>query len=300
MKSSKTFNNISDKLRAQIPKLKPGQVVLFQMTNGTPNPEPDEKERSKDPMLYGKQQLLTQFRIFDQYQKDAAGNEVGGYVDCGCVDAWVGETPTKFRCYVTGQGQYSRFQGKFQLQGGVVADEELYEILFLSPQREGSPCADPSVETVFKIMDTQSEAKDSVNKFDRLKKAIGYLESITPEKARSIFASLNMPSYQDESVLLSKIKDFGRNNVETFLSTYEAPETDVKGKLKKAMELGILFNDIATGETRVGDQIVTTLKSKGPDMFLEIFSNWLNTAENGKDVLSNIEAQVAKKQAVKS
>src|SRR6266705_2211103 len=88
MKSSKTFNNISEELKKQIPKLKPGEVKTFLMLNGTPNPDPDPREISKDPMLYGKKQLRTNFRIYDEYQKDKEGQVVGGYVDVGAVERW--------------------------------------------------------------------------------------------------------------------------------------------------------------------------------------------------------------------
>ena len=300
MKSSKTFNNISDKLKAQIPKLKPREVVLFQMTNGVPNPEPDEAERSKDPILYGKVQLLTQFRIYDKYQKDSEGNEVGGYVDCGCVDSWVGDQPAKFRCYVTGQGQYARFQGKFQLQGGVVADEELYEIFYLSPQREGSPCADPSVETIFKIVDQKAEISSSVGKFESLKKAMEILENITPAKAREVFAALNQPNYQDDGVVIAKIKDFGRTNYELFLKTYNAPSTPVKGVIKESIGLGVISHDPGTGEVKMGDQVLCVLKTSKNADFGEVFSKWLDSAENGEDVLNNIKKQLSSAKEAKA
>ena len=162
MKSTKTFNNISDKLRSEIPKLKPGERVLFQMLNGVPNPEPDEKERSKSPILYGKIQLQTNFRIYDPYQKDESGTEVGGFVDVGCVDTWLNGHPDRFKCFVPGSGEYTQFQGKFELVGGNVKDEELYEILWLSNQREGNPHRDISIEPMFKIVDLKADTRKTI------------------------------------------------------------------------------------------------------------------------------------------
>ena len=80
MKSSKVFNNISEDLKNKIPKLKPGEVVTFQMLNGTPNPDPDPREQQKEPVIYGKRQLLTSFRIYDKGK--------GEYVDVGAVETW--------------------------------------------------------------------------------------------------------------------------------------------------------------------------------------------------------------------
>jgi hypothetical protein len=161
MKSTRIFNNISDKLKAQIPKLKKGERVQFQMLTGMPNAEPDPIERAKQgEVLYGKVQLLTTFRIYDPYQKDSKGAEVGGYVDVGCVDQWLNETPSKFRLFIpgiTGVVVHNKaFAGRFDLQGGVVADEELFEILFLSPEREGSPCQDSSYEIKYRLIDEKA------------------------------------------------------------------------------------------------------------------------------------------------
>lgn len=302
MKSSKTFNNISDKLKAKIPKLQPNQSVVFQMLNGVPNPEPDEQERSKDPVLYPKVQLFTQFRIFDEYQKDDNGNEVGGYVDVGCVDAWAGDNPARFRSFVAGvvQGAQtpSRFQGKFELKGGNVRDEELYEIFYLSPQREGSLCPDSSVEVIFKIVDTKADTKLSLNKYDRLKKSLDLAENITEEKAAQIMAALNQPVYQDKGVLLSKVKDLSRTNPDVFIETYESNETPIRSVIKEALDAGVIAHDFATGEVKIGGVKLIDFKTSSVADFVPEFAKWISTAENGSEVLKNIQNRITKKAKV--
>lgn len=295
MKSSKTFNNISDKLKAQIPKLKPGETVVFRMLNGTPNPDPDEKERQKHPVLYGKVQIQTNMRIFDPYQKDSEGNEVGGYVDIGCVDQWNGDQPVTFRFLVPGQGQYSRFQGKFSLTGGNAKDEELYEILWLSPQRKGSPCPDSSLPPMFEILDLKADSKATVTKFDRLKKALDIVAAMKPEGAREIMSALNQPNYQDELVLMAKIKEMASTNPESFIATYESNETPVRAAVKSALDAGVISHDLRTGEIKMGGTLIATLKSDSFDAFVGAFAKWLNTAANGADVLSNIKSRLVKK-----
>lgn len=286
MKSSKSFNNISPELLAKIPKLKPNEAVTFQMLNGSPNNDPDLAERQKDPVLYGKVQVLTQFRIYDEAAK--------GYVDIGCVDAWDGDKPVRFRTFVPGAGHYSRFQGKFELRGGNVRDEELFEILWLSPERQGSPCADSSVEIMFKILDQKAETTASVTKFDRLKKTIEIVDTITPAKAREVFAALNQPSYTDDEVVLAKIKDFAKSNVDTFLNTYESPDTEIKATVKNAFDAGVISHDPATGEVRLGKTVLTNLKVDNLENFTGVFTDWVKTAENGKDVLANLKKQLSK------
>jgi hypothetical protein len=297
MKSSKTFNNISAKLLKQIPKLKPGQSVVFKMLNGVPNPDPDEKERQKDPMLYPKVQLLTQYRIYDPYQKDESGEEVGGYVDVGCVDSWKGENPQAFRCFVAGTNidnptaaMPSRFQGKFELKAGNVKHEELYEIFWLSPQRKGSPCADASVEVIFEIQDTKIETTNTLNKVALLRKAMDEAADLAAgkngglKKARAILASYNKPNFTDDEVLKAKIQEFARDNYEQFLSAIENKDTDTKGEITEALAAGVLKHDLATGELTVGNVKIADLKVEGADKIVDSLVQWLNTAQNGKDV----------------
>jgi hypothetical protein len=145
MKVVGSYNKISDKLKSEIPVLKPGEVKTFECLWGIPNPDPDPQEKIKNPKLYGKRNLATKFRIFDPYIKDDGGKEVGGYVDVVAAQSWDKGEPTE-RLFVPGFGQF-QFSGKFALQGGKLEDMELFEILWLSHQREGNPHRDKTVQT---------------------------------------------------------------------------------------------------------------------------------------------------------
>lgn len=305
MKSTKSFNNISDKLKAQVPKLKKDQRVSFQMLNGVPNPEPDPRERAKQgEVLYGKVQIMTVFRIFDKYQKDSEGNEVGGYVDVGCVDQWDGDKPSRYRRFIPGiTGVHLHnlaFGGRFDLIGGKVADEELFEILYLSPEREGSPCEDPSFEIKFKMIDERSGVKQTVNKVANLSRVIDITKTTSPAEARALMSALGQPKYQDEEVLMAKFKDYAVSNVDAFLSTYDSKETPMKASIQKAMEEKVLKHNLKTGEVKVGGATVATIKVDNPAAFPAAFMNWVETAENGKDVFDNIQNQMNKKEEIQT
>ena len=295
MKSSKVFNNISDKLRAEIPKLKPGQTVVFQMLHGVPNPEPDEKERSKSPVLYGKRQVLTNFRIYDPYVKDEAGNEVGGYVDVGVVDAWNGEQPVRFRCFVPGQGEFSQFQGKFQLSAGNIRDEELYEILWLSNEREGNPHRDTSVEPLFKIINTKTDSQATVTKVDILMKALKIGKEISLKEGNEVMASLNKPVYQDEIVLRAEIMKIAKDTPDEFIAAYESKDRHIMSSLREALNQGVLSHDVATGKVSMGAVSLTTAKVEDMAELVPSLTQWIKTAKNGQDVLNNINGQLEKK-----
>lgn len=294
MKSSKIFNNISDELRKQIPRLKPNETVVFHLTNGVPNPEPDDKERSKQPVLYPKVQLLTKYRLYDKFKDE--------YVDVGCVESWKGEEPIAFRCFIPGKNNagafMSFFPGKFELKGGNVADEELYEILWLSPQRKGTPCPDASVEQIFEIVDTQSEVKRANSTFEKLTKVIDILKEITPKRAKEVMSAINQPSYQDDVVLIAKLKEWAKSNVDDFIIAYESPLTPIKATLQEAVAAGVLSFDVKTGNINLGKTVITTMNMADYNDFVPEFAKWINTAENGKDVLANIQSRVSKKDPV--
>lgn len=288
MKSTKTFNNIPDELKKQIPKLQPGQVVTFQMLNGVPNPEPDERERARNPILYGKVQIKTNHRIY-------YNNE---YYDIGCVDSWKGDEPERFRMFVPGMGEYTHFQGKFSLTGGNVKDEELYEILWLSPEREGTPCPDGRTTPIFKILDLKAESKSAVNKIDKLRKALDAAKNITVEQARNVMAALNQPTYTDEDVLLSKVAQLAKDKTDVFLAALDDKDTPLKGEIKAAIDSGVLDYDFSTGAVKIGDLKLTVFRLDSSESFVNEFAKFVNTAENGKDVMSNVRKQLAAKKEV--
>lgn len=292
MKRGKSINNISTKLLNEIPKLKPGEVVLFQMLNGVPNPEPDEKERSRSPMLYGKVQLMTNFRIYDPYLADEKGNETGGYVDVGAVESWNQGEPDRFVCFVPGKGNFSQFQGKFQLTGGNVADEELYQVLWLSPQREGNPYRDLSVEPMFRIIDLKSEAASKITKVENLKKALNLNNTLQPDEMRMIFAALNKPDYNDDSVLQAEFGELCRTEPEEVIKTYENVDTPNKAMLRAAFNKNILSYNMINGEVKVGNATLTTITGADPSNIVPDLLLWLKTAPNGRDVMANIRSQV--------
>lgn len=299
MKSTKTFNNISEVLKKQIPKLKKGERVLFQMLNGVPNPEPDEKEKAKQgATLYGKRQILTHFRIYDKDLKDETGEVVGGYVECGCVDTWNRENPERFRIFIPGLGGASFFQGKFELLGGKIADEELFEILWLSPERKGTPCPDDNIEQVFEIVNLKAEGQKTLSKVDVLYEVLGIVKKASQAEMAEYMASLNQPTYQDPEVLKAKVSGLAKDDPEGFLKTWNSPFRKQTAIIKKALDSGIISYDLDKGDVKIGNATITKLKMEDYALFPDAFNTWVSAAENGADVMKNIENQLSAKEKV--
>jgi hypothetical protein len=287
MKTVKDFNNISEKLKAEIPVLAPEQVATFQMLNGRPNPDDDDKK--KNPMLFGKKQLQTQFRIFDKYKKDSTGKEVGGYVDIVLAEDWVEDKPTKSKMYVAGFGD-GFFTGKFDLVGGRIEDEELYEVLMLSPEREGSPCPNKSIQPLFKLVDFKKEAEKKTKDLTKFRRAVDLAISINADDAAVVLRSINR-SYTDADERIAAVGELARTNPDLFLTIYDDPQKATKATLKEAMEAGIIGID-AKGVVSMGTETLTTIKTKDGVELLEKLTSWVNSAQNGKDVFDLIKKQL--------
>lgn len=287
MQVVKQWNSISEKLKAQIPQLQPGQVATFQMLNGRPNQDDDDKK--KNPILYGKRQLMTQFRVNDKYKLDSANKEVGGYVDIVLAEDWHEDKPTKAKMFVAGYGE-GFFTGKFDLIGGRVEDEELYEVLMLSPEREGSLCPNATVHPLFKLLDFKKEAAAKTKDLTKFKRAVELAIGISGEDAAVVLRSINR-TYTDVDERIAAVGELARSNPDLFLKIYDDPQKETKATLKEAMEAGVIGID-AKGKVSMGTEVLTTITTKDGVELLEQLTSWVNSAQNGKDVFKSIKKQL--------
>jgi len=141
--------------------------------------------------------------------------------------------------------------------------------------------------------------KTSLTKFDTLKKALDLSAVITPQKAKQVMAALNQPTYQDEQVLMGKVKEIASSKPDLFIQTYESNETPIRAMIREAIDAKVLDHDLPTGKVTIDGMVIATLKTETTELFVPSFAKWLNTAENGKDVLNNIKSRLEKKEVVK-
>ena len=278
----KNLNNISAELEAKIPKLTQGQEVVFQMLNGHPNNDNDRNERERNPMLYGKTQLQTKYRIKDPHS--------GANVEVGAAMAVENDIVTSYRPFLAGMDD-GVFNGKFSLFGGNVVQEELYEILWLSPEREGSPCPDLRVKPIFKIVNHKEEATKAVSKVDVLRKALKDLETMKEEDFKSFAASQNW-SEVDIDFIIAKVNEFARSKPDVYLAIREDKNTVIKSNVKSAIDKGILSFDPMTGSVSLGDSLIMTVAKEKKADYLSAIAAWVNSAKNGQQVYEGILKQL--------
>lgn len=174
MKVVGSFNKVSDKLKKElIPTVKPNEVVRFQLLNG-------EYEPALGRVGFGtSKSIRLNDRIYDPYQTDSKGVEVGGYVDIGvpetiregrvekCKKFWVNSLVVG----IPGNGQ-------FEFKSGSVDDMEVMEFICLSNGNKNNPYRDESKEPQYEIVDAvkileeekQKDIKELKNKLRRFAK----------------------------------------------------------------------------------------------------------------------------------
>jgi len=278
----KNLNNISEDLEKQIPKLQHGQEVIFQMLNGHPNNDNDRNERERQPFLFGKTQLQTKLRIKDP--------KTGNSVDIGVPMAIENDTVTSFRPFLAGQDE-GVFNGKFSLFGGNQIHEELFEIFWLSPEREGSPCTDLRVKPVFKIVNHKEEATKAINKVDILRKALEDLKGLSDDDYVNFGASQNW-SETDVEFLKAKVSEFARSFPDKYNAIREDKNSVVKANLKKALDKNILTYDAMSGDVLTGDSVVMKVAKDNKADYLGAIARWVESAKNGKQVYEGILKQL--------
>lgn len=279
MNKFKNLNNISEELEKQIPKLENGQEVVFQMLNGHINNDMDMAERAANPILYGKTQLATKCTIKDPFSKKI--------VDIGVPQAVDRDTVVTFRAFLTGMNQ-DQFSGKFSLIGGKIQDEELFEILWLSPEREGSPCQDANIQPIFKIVNPKEETEKSLTKVDTLRKALNTLKDMSDEQLTEFAASKNISGDIDH--IKTEVSKLAKSAPEKFLAANEDPNKEIKANIKKALDKNVITLDLVTRKVSVGTSELFTMKKDDVAQgdYLTAIAVWINSSANGKKVYEGI------------
>lgn len=273
----KNLNNISEKLENEIPKLKQGEEVVFQMLNGHPNNDNDRNEREKNPILYGKTQLDTKIQIKDPYT-----NKI---VEVGVPERIENDNVVTFRSFLPGKDE-GVFSGKFSLIGGRIKDEELFEILWLSPQREGSPCKDESIQPVFKIVNPKQESQKALGKVDTLRKALLVLKDMDEAQLEEFAASKNISG--DPDYIKMKVSELAKSDPDKFLAANDDPDKSIKANIKKALDKNVITLDLASRKVSVGASELFTMKKDDLGDYQSAIARWINSAANGKKVYEGI------------
>ena len=115
---------------------------------------------------------------------------------------------------------------------------------------------------------------------------------MTDKEKAVVLASLNKEVPEDKDALKAAIESLAKDTPDLLLSTYNSDDKETKAIIKNALSKNVLVHDVVSGEVKIGDQLITTIKLGKNGKFLDEMTVFLNTAKNGKDVLDNIKKQL--------
>jgi hypothetical protein len=278
MKVFGDFNKLSPE--AKPPKLKKGQAVIFKLLK-SPD-DPDNPGKITYPIAT---RIKTMFRVLDK-----GTNE---FVDVGLIKGL-----DKEKNPIPGAANYFDESGVKILVGGNVAQEELYEIMWLSPENASNPeREDTGIEPKYKMVDTVKDSNARIAKRSVRLEAMTYASGLTEAESRQLAAALGWDETAEPKVIQDMIEDFAEKKPQDFVDFVENKD-QVKNRslAKKAETLGILKYDHATKRMLWGasNQPIATLEVQDGKTYHEAFADWLLTAKDGGKTLENIDSQIAK------
>lgn len=197
MKVVGNFNKVSEKLRKElIPVVGQNEIVRFQLLNGSFEPSLGREG------FGAARSIVLMDRIYDKYQKDESGTEVGGYVDIGVPDVIKENRVERCKKYwVESIAVGIPGNGQFALSSSSIDEMEILEFLCLSNGSKGNPYRDKSKEPTYEKVDTKAIlAKEREKDFKEIQAKIARLAKDDPEKAAEL-SKLIPQSKTKETVL---------------------------------------------------------------------------------------------------
>jgi hypothetical protein len=157
---------------------------------------------------------------------------------------------------------------------------------------------DRSKAPMCKVINQKATSQKVMTGFNTLKEAINIVTKLKPAEARQIGAALNWNEFTDDEVMLAQVADLARTKPEEFLRVYNDPSKPIKASIRKALDIEVLKFDIATGKVSLGSQEITTISKEDRGNVTEALTQFVNSAKNGKQVLDNINKQLAELETV--
>jgi hypothetical protein len=290
MKVIGDFNNLSQEMKAMMPKLKAGEVKSFIKVNGVINRDPEDKYRLKSPILYCTEQVPTRERIRDWH--------TGEFVDVGVPGKWnKTDGVLSTRPFMPGMGEaHFKNTGIFSLSGDKVEDVELYEYLSICSFNEGNPHRDKSVEAIFKEINVAKDSAALIEDTDVLLDALQMAKGMSTAEAKAFGAALLWPTY-DALTLKAKVLDYAKQRPALFIKLATDEHTKDKAELKAAIDSDILDFDPLTNSMKMGQTELAKLTIREDSNFIEAFFEFLQGNPKGADILKSIRKQLKQKAA---
>lgn len=281
-----SFNDIPQDMMP--PKLKPKEVVLFQLLNGKPSHvRPDDTVTDVPPIIYNISQRIP--------TRDRIKTTDGRIVEIGVVETvnekdQVTKTKLFFFPAMTNQGLFS-------IQEGVLSQEEFYEFFMLSNLNSSNKFRDDSIEPLFKTVDPMEDANLSIARGSDIADAAILVKNMKLPEMRKLAAALNWNSQAEPQILQGDLMAMAVSNPRKLLDLVEDPDAGYKAVVKMAVENGIIYfkEDEYKYVWTNGGQTVAKLDRSETGDELDAMADWLKSHTNGAAVHKKLSGMVTAK-----
>lgn len=264
------FNNVSKELLDSVPKLKKGETKRFKSLSI----KPDLKNPRKFIGPY-MDNILTKDTIWDEAKQE--------FVEIGFVDQTMTNKGDAIPVFKT-----IRFQapeGEITVRGGVAEDEYKYYFLMLTNQNISNQNRDVSKPASFKLVDIESDKKESRRKRNKILDALNKATSMSADEVRDFIAATGGNDKDPLEVLRDKVEAWAEKDPEDFLKRTMDPEVTIKATVRRALDHGIIKFDkeqmlFSWGNT--AEPIMTVARSQDNDHIREFVHTILNNRKYEK------------------
>jgi hypothetical protein len=222
------FNNVSKELLDSIPKLKRGEIRTFKSLSI----KPDHKNPRKFVGPYI-DNILCKDIIWDEAKQE--------YVEIAFVDQTLtnkGDAVPVFKTI-----KFVAPNGEVTVRGGSAEDEYKYYFLMLTNQNISNANRDASKPASFKLVDIESEKKQSRGKRNKTLDALNKAVSMTPDEVRDFVAATGSNEKQPLEVLRDIVESWAEKDPEDFLKRTLDPEVATKATVRRALDHDIIKFD---------------------------------------------------------
>ncbi len=168
----------------------------------------------------------------------------------------------------------------------------MYEYLAICNRNISNEHRDKTVDAMFCELSVIKDSEAQLSKSDALLEAMNAAKNIPIEKAAEIASALVWPTFTEEKILRSRIREYAEKEPVHFNKMYKDPATKIKSEINDAFSLDVISFDILNSTVSLGQTVLATLDIRPESNSVEAFYEFTQVAANGKDVLENIRKQV--------
>lgn len=285
------MKNISEKLLKQIPSLKRGETVTYELCSIRYD------KKIQRHVIPASVLVLSTDRIFDPYSE-----ENGSYVDISYI---VGETPAdpnSMRSTVLQMGEIlfrRQNNGQIVIRGGDRREEMLYQYLELSNWNQsnaGKPWhISPLGGYTYKKLEPAKSATQKVAFNRSVRQAQDAIDTMAESKLRRVAKGLmlaGISEFSGEDEIRIALIEIAAKNPDKILKMDEDTSIEIQAIISDAIDAGLIEKDFVNNrfawvESR--DTICTIIPGKTPE---DSIRDFILTNEKGREFFQALQALV--------